>query len=102
MQTAPRLQAELQAGPHSPGGLWMGCHKRCIARRRGLRGTAQDIAKEPPTGGSLNTLDAASRVRGQSGSADSRCAGAAVAPDPIDRRAFAAQSITIGFAVHPA
>jgi hypothetical protein len=50
MQTAPRLQAELQAGPHSPGGLWMGCHKRCIARRRGLRGTAQDIAKEPPTG----------------------------------------------------
>jgi len=59
MQTVPRLQAELQAGPHSPGGLWMGRHKRCMARRRGLRDTARDIAKEPPTGGSLNTLDAA-------------------------------------------
>lgn len=62
MQTAPHLQAELQAGPHSPGRLWMGCNKRraIIARGRGSRGIGRDIAKEPPAGGSLNTLDAAS------------------------------------------
>jgi len=61
---APRLQAELQAGPHSTGRLWMGRHKRCIASRPGPRGTGPDITKEPPVGGSLNTLDAASRAGG--------------------------------------